>query len=301
MMGALVVALAAIAAAGFIVVRGGGEPAPEVFHLTGHPTGLAVTGGQVWVAAPQTGALTVLDAATGRPVGTLRTGGAPTRLALGANAVWVADTQRGAVVPARRDGSRTYGPIRVGADVADVALAARAVWALDSAEGVVRTLEPGGRAIRALPVGPDPVDVATDERWVAVVSAGDASLTWFNARTREPAGRLSLGGVPVAAAVTGDRAWVADTRRDAVIRVDLNSGKAVGSIRVGARPIAVAADGDDVYVVCAGDRTVWHVDGANGDVGWTRSAGRDPSALALDAHDVWVADAGDDAVIRLER
>jgi DNA-binding beta-propeller fold protein YncE len=298
MMGTLVVVLAAIGVTGFFVMRGGGEPAPAVFHVTGHPTGLAVTGGQVWVATPQTGALTVLDAESGRPVGEpVRTGGAPTRLALGANAAWVADAERGAIVPVRRDRSRTYRPIRVGGDVADVALAAGAVWALDSAQGVVRTLEPGGRPIRALSVGPDPVDVAATDRWVAAASAADASLTWVDAWARKVAGRVQLGGVPVAVAVTGDRAFVADT----LIRVDLNSGKAIGSIPVGARPIAVAADGDDVYVLCAGDRTVWNVDGANGDVQWKRPAGRDPSALALDARDVWVADAGDDAVIRLER
>ena len=45
-----------------------------------------------------------------------------------------------------------------------VALSARAVWALDSVAGVVRTLEPGGRPIRDLPISaPDAVDIAADE------------------------------------------------------------------------------------------------------------------------------------------
>lgn len=292
--------LAVVAAAGFLLL-GGGEPAPAAFRVPAHPTGIAVTGHELWVAAPQSGVLTVLDTRSGRRIGDpVRTGGTPTRLALGAKAAWVADTARGAVIPVRRSNDHAYEPLRVGADVSDVALSARVVWALDSAEGVVRTLEPGGRPIRELPIGPDAVDLAADARWVVAVSAGNAELTWIDARARRIAGHVSLGGVPVAVDVTGDTAWVADAGRDAVVRVDLRSGKAVGSIRVGAKPVAIAADGDDVYVLCGGDRMVWNVSG-KGDVVWKRPAGREPAALALADDDVWVADAGADKVIRLER
>jgi DNA-binding beta-propeller fold protein YncE len=298
--GALVVALAAIAAAGYLLL-GGGEPEPRAFRVPAHPIGLAVAGHEVWVAAPQSGALTVLDTRSGRRVGDpVRTGGTPSRVALGDKGAWVADTARGAVIPVRRSNDHAYDPLRVGADVSDVALSAGAVWVLDSAEGVVRTLEPGGAPIRDLPIGPDAVDLAADERWVVAVSAGNAELTWIDARARRIAGHVALGGVPVAVDVTGDVAWVADAARDAVIRVDLRSGKAAGSIRVGAKPVAIAADGDDVYVLCGGDRMVWNVDG-DGDVLWKRPAGRDPAAIALGADDVWVADAGADTVLRLER
>jgi len=294
------VALAVLAAAGFLLL-GRGEPAPAAFRVPAHPTGVAVTGHELWVAAPQSGALTVLDTRTGRRIGDpVRTGGTPTRLALGATAAWVADTARGSVIPVRRSNDHAYEPLRVGADVSDVALSARVVWALDSAGGVVRTIEPGGRPIRELPIGPDAVDIAADDRWVVGVSAGNAELTWIDARARRVAGRLSLGGVPEAVDVTGDTVWVADAARDAVVRVDLRTGKAVGSVRVGARPVAIAADSDDVYVLCAGDRMVWNVSG-EGDVIWKRPAGRDPTALALGTDDVWVADAGADTVIRLDR
>src|SRR3954470_24455650 len=144
MAGALAIAVAAIAAASFLLLRGG-ESATAVFRVAPHPTGLAVADHEVWVAAPQSGALTVLDTRSGHRIGSpVRTGGAPARVALGAKAAWVADSSRGTVIPVRRDGAHTYEPIPVGADVADIALSAHAVWALDSAEGVVRTLEPGG-------------------------------------------------------------------------------------------------------------------------------------------------------------
>lgn len=283
-----------------VLGRGGGAER-AVYAVPGHPTGLAVGGGQVWAAAPGSGAITVLDARTGRRTGaSVRTGGAPARLALGANGVWVADTARGAVLPISRDGSRSYAPIRLGSDVADVALAARAVWAISSAEGVVRTLEPGAARVRKLPVGRHPVDIAADARWVAVASASDRTLTWIDAPARRVAGHAHVGGEPAAVTVTGDIAWVADAAGDAVTRVDLRAGTVGRAIPVGGRPIAVAADGDEVYVLCADDGKLWNVE-ADGDVAWTRAVGKDPAGLALDENNVWIADHGGDEVIRIER
>lgn len=302
MAGALAVLLVASVVAALLLVRANGGAARDVFAVTGHPTGVAVAGGQVWVAAPDAGALTVLNARTGRrtepPV---EIGGAPARLALGANGVWVADTTRGAVVPVRRVSGRALDPIPVGADVADVALGAGAVWALSSAEGVVRTLEPGAQRVRTIGVGSDAVDIAADERRVVVASAGDGTLTWIDAKTRRVGDRIRVGGVPVAVALAGDIAWVADTRGATVARVNLRTGETTAPLQVGRRPVAVAADNaDEVYVLCAGDRMVWNLD-ADGKVSWKRPAGRAPTALALDAASVWVTDVAADAVIRLER
>ena len=131
MAGALAITLIAAGVAVALVAARGDGFDRAVFAVPGHPTALAVAGGQVWVAAPESGVLTVLDARTGRRTEPpLPTGGAPARLALGADGVWVADTARGAVVALRRRGSPPYPPIPLGSDVADVALTARAVWAI---------------------------------------------------------------------------------------------------------------------------------------------------------------------------
>jgi DNA-binding beta-propeller fold protein YncE len=299
--GALAVLLVAALVAAFLVLRGNGDAGGDVFAVTGHPTGIAVAGGQVWVAAPDSGALTVLSARDGRRIEPpLDVGGAPARLALGANGVWVADMTRGTVIPVARGGERTYDPIPIGADVSDVALSAGTVWAVSSAEGVVRTIGPRGERIRTLTVGRDPVDAAADEKRVAVASAGDGTLTWIDAKARRVAGRARVGGVPIAVALAGDVAWVADNRGGTVARVNLSTGAVDEPVRVGKHPLAIAADADGVYVLCAGDRMVWHLD-ANGDLQWKREAGRGPTALALDATSVWVTDVVADAVIRLER
>jgi DNA-binding beta-propeller fold protein YncE len=298
---AVAVLLAAAGLTAFLLLRSAGGPEHDAFRVSGHPTAVSVAGGQVWVAAPGSGAVTVLDAATGRRLEPpIQTGGAPARLALGAKGAWVADTARGAVVPVRRGSGRAYDPIPVGADVADVALGAGAVWALSSAEGVVRTLEPGGARVRTLNVGRDPVDVAADARRVVVAAAGDGSLTWIDAKARRVGGRIDVGGVPDAVALSGDTAWVTDAEHASVARVNLRTEQ-VTRMRVGERPIAVAADGDELYVLCAGDRMLWHLDGADGALNWKRPAGAQPTALALDADSVWVTDASADSVIRLER
>ena len=301
--GAVIALLVAIAAVVVAIVDRTGAPEPRAFPVPGHPTGLAVADGRVWVAAPRSGTVAVLDAATGRPTGdALRVLGAPARVAVGAAGVWVADTTQGTVIPLRRDPPLAYPPIRLGADVSDVALSARAVWAISSPESVVRIVERGSR-IRSLPVGRTPVDIAADERRVVVASAGDGTLTWFDARTRRrlhAPRRVAVAAVAVA--LSGDAAWVADARRGTVTRVDARTGRPSSpAIVVCPRPIALAADGDDVYTLCARDRTLVHVDATGFDVTSRRPAGDEPVALALDDRRVWVADAERDVVTAYER
>jgi DNA-binding beta-propeller fold protein YncE len=297
-----VAALLLAASLSVLLLARGGSPAPvaQVIGVPGHPTGIAVTPGRVWVAAQRTGTVQVLDSATGRAVGApLHTGGTPARLAVGASGVWVADTARGAVVPVRwRPTPKVFPPIELGADVTDVTLAARAVWVASSAEGVVRVLEPGAeRAAHEVPVGANPVALASDDRWVVAAAAGSGTIARIDARTRRLAGPpLRVGGVPVAVAVTGGIAWVADAR-GTVTAVDLARGAATRPIEVGAEPAAVAADGEDVYV--ATRRELVHL--RDGEVKSRQAIGGEPAAVALGERHVWVADAGGNRVVRLER
>jgi DNA-binding beta-propeller fold protein YncE len=296
---AAVVALAAVLVLALWTGDGGDARA---FGVPGHPASLVRTPEAVWVAVPGSGSLLALDPRSGLPRGRpLRIGGSPSRLAAGSDSLWVVDSRRAAVIPVRRDPPRAFDAIPVGADATDAALAGGAVWVLSSAEGIVRAIEPGGRPVRELQVGSGAVDLAADGGWVVVASAGSRWLARIDATHRRLAGApVRLGGVPVAAAVTGDSAWVADAEGGTVVEVDLRSGRLAGEpIDVGRRPVAVAADGDDVYVLCRGDRTLVHI--AGGDVRSRHPAGADPVALALDGTHVWVADGGEDAVLRYDR
>jgi DNA-binding beta-propeller fold protein YncE len=216
--------------------------------------------------------------------------------------VWAVDTTRAELVPIQPDPPRAFAAIPLGADASDVAVAAGAVWVLNSPAGALRAIEPG-QPVREFEVGAGAVDLGAGGGWIAVAGGGNGTLTRLDAEARRVAGPpVSLGGLPVAVAVSGTTAWVADAGAGTVARVDLKTGERRGaSIAVGRRPVAVAADGNDVYVLCRGERTLVHVDGATGEVRSRRSAGEDPTALALDAAYVWVADSGQDAVLRFER
>ena len=71
---AIVAMLLAAVIAVFVLSRP--TPAsPAVFDVEGSPTGLAVTSGAIWVAAPRAGRVSLLDADSGRAVTPpLRTG-----------------------------------------------------------------------------------------------------------------------------------------------------------------------------------------------------------------------------------
>jgi DNA-binding beta-propeller fold protein YncE len=290
---AVCAALLAAVAAGLVLASGGSAPAPLVVAVDGAPTGIVVADGRVWVAASRTGALTVLDAKSGTPIGeALRPGGSPVRLALGASGVWVADAAAGAVIPMQIRPPRTFASLQPGADASDVVLAGGAVWIASSADGRVYVVEPG--TTRPLPAGRSPVALAADERRVAAVDDRGGTLTMFDARARAVTGSpVQIGGAPVDVALAGDTAWVADAAGGRIVAV--KDGAVTDSIAVGRRPVALATAGVDVYVLTA-DELVRVRDGRVRSRRSVRGA-----ALAVDAEHVWVAAPSSDEVLRFER
>ena len=109
-----------------------------------------------------------------------------------------------------------------GADVSDVALAAGALWVASTADRRVYALEPDG-ATNKIDAGEGPVALAADARRVVAVDAPAGSITVIDARQREFAGQVRVGGTPVDVALTGDAAWVADAAGGRLVRVDLGS------------------------------------------------------------------------------
>ena len=292
---AAVVGVALVVAA--LLQRPDGPPAPTVFRVDGHPTGLVTANGRVWVAAPDDGMIWVLDAKTGEPAQPpLRIGGTPARLALSAGGVWAGDTGGAAIVSLSPTPGR---PMRVGPDVADIAVSGGAVWVASAADGTIRTVEPDGSR-HELTAGAQLVALAADSGRVVALDAAAGTLTTIDARTRELSGPpIHVGGVPVDVALTGDSAWVTDSRAGTVRRYNLISRRPAGDpVPVGRAPVAVAADGADVYVAVAGDRTLVHV--RDGKVESRMNVGAIPSAVALDPRYAWVS-AGDSRLLRIAR
>jgi streptogramin lyase len=111
--------------------------------------------------------------------------------------------------------------------------------------------------------------------------------------------RTPVGRGPGGLAVGPDAAWVTDTPRDRVLRVDATSGDVI-PIAVGDRPSAVAADRSAVWVINTGDRTLTRIDPATRRVeGAPVSLGKELQDVALQGGDAWVA-AADATVTRLD-
>ncbi len=60
-----------------------------VAHVPTRPTGIAVSGADVWVASSRTNALTRLAEGSRKPQATVALGGSPLDVAAGARALWV--------------------------------------------------------------------------------------------------------------------------------------------------------------------------------------------------------------------
>jgi hypothetical protein len=306
--GALAVAL--------LIARGGG-PRPDMVALPGPATDLVAGDGHLWAAAPQAGAVWVLDGRSGDPVApAIRIQGTPARLAADGRQAWAADTANATVVRLR--GARV--PVPVGADVADVSIAGGRVWTASADDGMVRVLDAGGHHPRAIKVGGHPAALCSDARSVVVVSS-DGAIAWLDARARKGVAAVRVGGTPIAAAMSGGAAWFVDTRGGTVRRASLRSGAATSggasgggpvaggassivvgpAIAVGRRPVAIAAAGSELFVASRGDRSVAVVDARHGVVTRRIALGIEPAAIAVAGDYVWVAAAGRSAMARIDR
>jgi streptogramin lyase len=286
--------VAALACVAVALLATGGARAPTVFTVPGQPTGLTTDGGRIWVAGPAAGAVWVLDARSGEPVGSARSiDGTPAKLVLDRRFAWIADTSRAAILRLPREGRAPVTAFRAGADVSDLALAGGAVWTTSSADGSVHVL--GERTLHA---GRRPIALAAAGRRVVVLDAAGFLLR-FDARTRRPEGRpLEIGGAPADVALAGDTAWVADPAAGIVRAVALGTGTGSAPIGVCRGPSAIAADAHGVYVICR-DRSLVALD-PSGKVRERTALAHVPTALALDARHVWIA-AGSDEVLRVDR
>jgi YVTN family beta-propeller protein len=90
--------------------------------------------------------------------------------------------------------------------------------------------------------GPVPIRVAAspDGRWIVTSNMGDGTLTLIDARTREVSRTITVSGERAAGQVTilfsadGRRLYAAETGRNQVAEVDMESGRVLRRLRAGA-------------------------------------------------------------------
>jgi streptogramin lyase len=102
------------------------------------PQDVAIGFGSVWVANRGDGTLSRIDERTGRPLGSIRIGGAPSALAVTVEALVVLDSRGGRVIRLDPRTSRVTDVVRVGGYPTALAVGADAsLWTVDARRGVV--------------------------------------------------------------------------------------------------------------------------------------------------------------------
>jgi DNA-binding beta-propeller fold protein YncE/predicted Ser/Thr protein kinase len=265
------------------------------------PSGVTVTGGEVWVANTHSGTLTRVSA-DGKPLETIEAGAEPRGLAASAGTVWVANA--GNAELGRIDAAN--GNVQPGLAVEDaphsVAAGATRVFVTNEGAGTVSEFYvPSGeprRAPFASGTAPRGIAIADEAIWVA--NSGDATVT------RIAHGKITdtieVGAGPSGVAAGAGAIWVTNEGDGNVSRIDVaNPDAEPTTVEAGDAPIGIAYGEGSVWVANSGDGTVSRLDPADGaTVGEPIDVPGTPTAIAAGEGAVWVTVTDRDALIRLQ-
>jgi peptide/nickel transport system substrate-binding protein len=110
---------------------------------------------------------------------------------------------------------------------------------------------------------------------------------------------VSVGGGPSAAAAGFGSVWTADTRANAVSRIDTSTHD-VSTINVGAAPSAIATGLGSVWVANSSSGTVSRIDPTEPNQPQTIAVGTTPGGITVADGSVWVTNTGDGTVARID-
>ena len=164
----------------------------------------------------------------------------------------------------------------------------------------VSVLDGSGAVVASVPVGTDPIAVASSRDAIWVVNAGDDTVSRVNSSTHSVQQVISVGHDPRALAVTGDDVWVTNFADGTVSRINVLADQVVETIQVGSNPYAVAAGPAGLWVANSGDNTIQRIDTSSGVPGHPVDVGVGPDGLAVDDASVWVANGGDGTVMHID-
>ena len=174
--------------------------------VPGGAAAVVAQGSTVW-AAPSSGLLTRLDAATARVVQRVDPNAGPAGIALGDQAVWVTDSEANNVTRIDRTGLTT--PTPVGNEPGGIAVGEGGVWVADTLGNAVTRIDPDtSAATTTIAVGRSPAGVAVGAGSVWVANSGDGTVTRIDPRTDKALATITVGGSPQGITVANGRVWV---------------------------------------------------------------------------------------------
>ncbi len=309
-LGAAVAVLAGGLALALMLLGGDDVSVSPPIEVGRGPLRLAVGEGAVWATSAADGTLARIDADTREVIGELRLGRGISGVAVGEGFVWVTRPRTGELLRVDPD-LTSSGPDRqavlrilVGGRPGAIVAAAGRVWVADEAGGGVSAINPPvGRVFKRdlFPhAAPLRLGAGAGGLWVSSAPTGSIRRIDLGDAIGSPA--IAVGRGPSGITVGGGIVWVANSRGDAVTRVDPATRVLLGEpIPVGDRPGGIDAGTDTVWVANNGDGTVTRIDITDGDaIGDAIDVGPAPGAVAVGEEAVWVANNGDGTVTRIE-
>ena len=191
---------------------------------------LVSTSNAVWVTDPAEGPLSRIwrvDPATNRLLRPpLRGGEEPLALEALDGAVWSANHDDGTLRRMDAVTGTLEGTVELGVEPHGMAVTHEAIWVADGHHHAVLRVDPAsGRTVARIPVGFEPGPLVATRTAVWVASPPDPDLAASQLARIDPAGnRVVAAGVPIDGRATalvadGERAWVATTGPNALLRL----------------------------------------------------------------------------------
>ena len=168
------------------------------------------------------------------------------------------------------------------------------------AANAVSEIDASGRVVASIPVGTNPIALASSPGAIWVVNASDDTVSRINPATHAVQDQIDVGHEPRAIAITGDDLWVTNFRDDTVSRINVEAGREVATIEVGNGPAAIAAGPAGLWVANSGDNTIQRIDPATDTPEDPIDVDDGPDGLAVDGTSVWVSNGRSGTVWRID-
>jgi YVTN family beta-propeller protein len=322
---AVALAVAAIAALGFLLMRDSGGLSSVSPNSVGvidpgsnklvadlrvgiDPGAVAVGEGAVWVANVEDETVSRIDPQTRTVARTIAVDDFPSDVVVGGGTVWVAlgalaeltrinpeQNKAASAIPALGEG------VPCGAPRASLAFGGGFVWFVCEAADLGR-IDPrtgtaarlgltGGLLTSSSAVLPAFSDVAFGLGSLWIVNRAANSVIEFDPATSQKLRELTVGQAPAAIAVGTDSLWVANSEDDTVTQITIpgrGQTPTLTEIPVGDGPVDVTVGEGGVWVTNRLDRTLTRIDPETGDVAATIEIGNEPQRVAAGGGGVWV-------------
>ena len=129
------------------------------------------------------------------------------------------------------------------------------LWVSSRTTNSVVELSAAGAVMRRVGVGVGPTFLSVSGPRLIVVDASASAVSIVSLATFKAAAAIKVGGVPVAAVITGANFWV-DVTTNRVLEYSLSSAHLVRSVTTGSQPSMMAANATSLFVANRGSATL---------------------------------------------